>query len=215
VTALVTVETVLLALLVLLVAGLLRSHAEILRRLGPGESPLPEPRRGSADTHAAAITGETLEGDRVKLDFAAAAGSPTLLAFLSTGCSVCHGFWEGLGEATLPSPLQTLIVTRAEDRESPARLRELAPEGVPVVMSSAAWEDYRVPGAPYFVLVDGAIRGEGAASSWEALASLLKDAMDDVAITPSSGRARGERIDERFAAAGIGPDDPSLYPRND
>ena len=33
--ALVSVETVLLVLLVLLVAGLLRSHAEILRRLGP------------------------------------------------------------------------------------------------------------------------------------------------------------------------------------
>src|SRR3954449_6848514 len=34
---LVAVETVLLALLVLLVAGLLRSHAEILRRLGPAD----------------------------------------------------------------------------------------------------------------------------------------------------------------------------------
>ena len=36
-TALVAVETVLLVLLVVLVAGLLRSHAEILRRLGPAE----------------------------------------------------------------------------------------------------------------------------------------------------------------------------------
>ncbi|MEA2353553.1 MAG: hypothetical protein QOJ14_1967, partial [Thermoleophilaceae bacterium] len=34
-TALVAVETLLLVLLILLVAGLLRSHAEILRRLGP------------------------------------------------------------------------------------------------------------------------------------------------------------------------------------
>ena len=33
--ALVAVETLLLVLLTLLVAGLLRSHAEILRRLGP------------------------------------------------------------------------------------------------------------------------------------------------------------------------------------
>ena len=33
--ALVSVETVLLVLLVVLVAALLRSHAEILRRLGP------------------------------------------------------------------------------------------------------------------------------------------------------------------------------------
>jgi hypothetical protein len=34
-TALIACETVLLVLLVVLVAGLLRSHAEILRRLGP------------------------------------------------------------------------------------------------------------------------------------------------------------------------------------
>ena len=33
--ALVSVETVLLVLLVVLVAGLLRSHAELLRRIGP------------------------------------------------------------------------------------------------------------------------------------------------------------------------------------
>ena len=35
--ALVSVETVLLVLLVVLVAALLRSHAEILRRLGPDD----------------------------------------------------------------------------------------------------------------------------------------------------------------------------------
>ena len=38
-TALVAVETVLLVLLVVLVAGLLRSHAEILRRLGQADAP--------------------------------------------------------------------------------------------------------------------------------------------------------------------------------
>ena len=36
-TALVSVETVLLVLLIVLVVGLLRSHAELLRRLGPGD----------------------------------------------------------------------------------------------------------------------------------------------------------------------------------
>jgi hypothetical protein len=214
VTALVATETVLLVLLVILVAGVLRSHAELLRRLGPAESPLPEPRR-SSDTNPAAISGETLQGDAVKLDFGAGGGPPTLLAFLTTGCSVCHGFWQGLGETRLPGSVRALIVAHAEDRESPARLRELAPKDVPVVMSSAAWEDYGVPGAPYFVLVDGTIRGEGAASSWDALASLLRDASEDAAIQPGSGRDGARRIDERFAAAGIGPDDPSLYPGND
>jgi len=35
--AIVSVETVLLVLLLVLVAGLLRSHAEIMRRLGPAD----------------------------------------------------------------------------------------------------------------------------------------------------------------------------------
>ena len=42
--ALVSVETVLLVLLIVLVAALLRSHAELLRRLGPeGEPRVPAP----------------------------------------------------------------------------------------------------------------------------------------------------------------------------
>ena len=69
-------------------------------------------------------------------------------------------------------------------------------------MSSEAWEDYGVPGSPYFVLVqDGAIRGEGVATTWSALTSLVSDAVEE---------QRG--LDERLAAAGIGPDHPSLYP---
>jgi len=49
-TALVSVETVLLVLLLVLVAGLLRSHAEILRRLGPaGEA------RGEAESRATGV----------------------------------------------------------------------------------------------------------------------------------------------------------------
>ena len=48
-------------------------------------------------------------------------------------------------------------------------------------MSSQAWLDYAVPGAPYFVLTDGTIRGEGAATSWTALASLVSDAIADAA----------------------------------
>jgi hypothetical protein len=41
--AIVSVETVLLVLLLVLVAGLLRSNAEILRRLGPPGEPGPGP----------------------------------------------------------------------------------------------------------------------------------------------------------------------------
>jgi hypothetical protein len=85
VTAIVVTDTVLLVLLSLLVVGLLRSHAEILRRLGhddeehsrhdhggvEGASPnlqlidLPGPREESPP--AADIAGETPAGDAVKI----------------------------------------------------------------------------------------------------------------------------------------------------
>jgi len=203
VVALVSVETVVLVLLIVLVAALLRSHAELLRRLGPeGSDParLPEPAAGArADTAAPELAGVTPTGDATKLAFH---GAPTLLAFLSSGCTSCCAFWEKLGDSRPAPELRTVIVTRGADREQPAKLHRLAPAGVPVVMSSEAWKDYRVPGTPYFVLVqDGEIRGEGVATTWNALASLLGDAVED---------QRG--LDERLAAAGIGPEHPSLFP---
>jgi len=200
--ALVSVETVLLVLLVVLVAALLRSHAEILRRLGPegqGSPDLPEPPAGArVQTEAPEIAGVTPTGDAIKLAFD---GTPTLLAFLSSGCTSCARFWDTLGDRR-PAALETMIVTRGPDREQRSKLRGLAPDAVPVVMSSEAWEDYAVPGSPYFVLVeDGAIRGEGVATTWDALSSLVGDAIEE---------QRG--VADRLAAAGIGPDHPSLFP---
>jgi hypothetical protein len=228
--AIVSVETVLLVLLLLLVAGLLRSHAEILRRLGPPGEPadavIPRPPtvRSGSDGPAPALTGPTPTGDVVTLDFAGGVAAPTLLAFLTSGCTTCAGFWETLGERRLPPEVQTVIVAHGPDRERPARLRALAPPGMPVVMSSAAWEDYAVPGAPYFVFVDGAVRGEGVATTWQALASLVGDAIEDrreadrvVGFSTRGGPAaagpqRARRVEQTLAAAGIGPEHPSLYP---
>jgi hypothetical protein len=222
--ALVSAETVLLVLLVVLVAGLLRSHAEILRRLGPavesetgpsgaGLTPAAPNSRRDGNVPAAAIAGPTPSGDSISLDFQGGAAGPTLLAFLTTGCTTCAGFWETLGEPRLPPGVQTVIVTRGAERERPARLRSLAPPGVAVLMSSQAWETYAVPGAPYFVLVDRVVRGEGVATTWQALASLVSDAIEDQRESlRSTGTTRGERIDETLAAAGIGVDHPSLYP---
>jgi hypothetical protein len=204
VVAIVSVETVLLVLLVVLVAALLRSHAEILRRLGPPEDAhvpgVPAPPTGiRTDTDAPEIAGVTPTGDAIKLSLN---GAPTLLAFLSSGCSSCLRFWETLGEHPLPHGLQPMIVTRGPDREQRSKLRSLAPASVPVVMTSGAWEEYAVPGSPYFVMVQGGeIRGEGVATTWDALISLVGDAVEE---------QRG--VDERLAAAGIGPDHPSLFP---
>jgi hypothetical protein len=202
VVAVVSVETVLLVVLVVLVAALLRSHAEILRRLGPERSvpsSLPEPPAARTLISAPELAGVTPTGDAIKLTLD---GTPTLLAFLSSGCTSCAGFWETLDGDRLPAGVQPMIVTRGADREHRTKLRSLTPPGIPVVMSSEAWEDYAVPGSPYFVLVErGEIRGEGVATTWDALTSLLGDAVEE---------QRG--VDERLAAAGVGPDHPSLFP---
>jgi hypothetical protein len=77
-----------------------------------------------------------------------------------------------------------------------------------VVMSSRAWQDYEVPGSPYFVHVDGAtgtVAGEGSAPSWDRVASLLTGALEDAANTPA-------RITGALRAAGIEEGHPSLRP---
>jgi hypothetical protein len=246
-TVIVSVETMLLVLLVVLVAGLLRSHAEILRRLGPADAELPGPvptpattgpvptpattgavptpavaRSGAPGREATAIAGSTPDGDPLQLSFAAE--RPILLAFLTSGCATCARFWHGLGERRLPAGVRIVVVTRGRDRERPSRLRSLATPGLPVVMSSEAWEHYRIPGAPYFVLVDNEVRGEGVATSWAAVASLVSDAIEDQrairtvdedqrAVRTVDDDQRAVRtVDETLAAAGIGPDHPSLYP---
>ncbi|HWF73933.1 MAG TPA: hypothetical protein VG186_11345 [Solirubrobacteraceae bacterium] len=241
-TALVACETVLLVLLVVLVAGLLRSHAEILRRLGAEDTGAvrapasaapairgPEGVRRAPGAPAPDVAGTTPEGGAIKLSFASAGtgtgrgtgtgtdadagggagASPTLLAFLSSGCTTCQRFWEDLGGHRLPADVGLLVVTHGADRESPSRLRSLTPPGVTVVMSSEAFAAYDVPGAPYFVLVDGSVRGEGVATTWSALESLLTDAIEDAG---GGGGARADRIEARLAAAGIAPGDPSLHP---
>ena len=159
------------------------------------------------------LAGVTPDGDAVKLAFEGAGTAPTLLAFLTSGCGTCARSGRRSASAGCPV-VRTVIVTHGADRERPAKLRSLAPAGIPVVMSSEAWADYEIPGAPYFVMVDQAIRGEGVATTWRALASLVSDAIEDQrdAQRPGAGERRAERIDETFAAAGIGPGHPSLYP---
>jgi hypothetical protein len=213
VTVLVACETLLLVLLLLLVAGLLRSHAEILRRLGPpdeGESRLPEPGGRSGGRAARDVAGTTLAGDALMIGLGPSS-PPTLLAFLSSGCAVCERLWEDLragrpGE--LPAEVRLVAVVKDARAESPARLRAVARTSVPVVMSSAAWKDYGVPATPYFVYIEGGhVQGEGSASGWKQIVSLLRDATADAAH-----RNGGADAEDALAAAGIGPGHPSLYP---
>jgi hypothetical protein len=232
-TVLVATETLLLVLLAILVVGLLRSHAEILRRLGPpegaraadGTAVAGEAASPRAPAPAADIAGTTLDGAPVQVGVRPG-GPSTLLAFLSSGCLACRTFWESLGSdaPAVPGGARLVAITKDRDLESPARLRELAPAKVPLVMSSAAWRDYGVPTSPYFVYIDGRsgeVQGEGAASGWGQVASLLRDALDDAASAErasgrgASGAERLSRVDRELAEAGIGPGHESLYPSGD
>jgi hypothetical protein len=227
--AILVVETVVVVLLTLLVAGLLRSHAEILRRLhalgagldpdaaaegpSPTMSPPVDPRTPGSETFAAAtdLDGAGLRDDAVHVSVVGARRC-TLLAFLSSGCLTCQGFWEAFADGRgldLSADIRLVVVTKDGGEESISALRRLAPPHLPVVMSSAAWADYRVPGSPYFVLVDGRdgrVRGEGTGANWDQVKNLLRQALDD-----SPGDGREVRIDRELLAQGLAPGDPSLY----
>lgn len=232
-TILAIVDTVLLAVALVYIVALLRSHADILRRLtlleergpaAPGAaSGLPEPSDVEIDDPAP-ISGTTLAGDSVALSFGAGS-PPTLLAFLTSGCTSCAPFWAGLRErAGAPSLAgRVIVITHDATRESPARVARLAPGAAEIVMSSPAWEDYAVPASPHFVLTDGrgGIRGRGSALSWAQLETMVGDAGADAErVDADAGRpVRGRTTEERaarsaqaLARAGIGPGHPSLFP---
>lgn len=230
--AAVIAEGVALFLLALLVAGLLRSHAEILRALhdlGAGIDPdgaQPPARRPEGPT-ATISRSSSPAHDVVGLDrhgaTAAVAVSgaehDTLLAFLSTGCDTCRPFWSAL-RAGVDLPGVRIVVVVA-DEESESVVQDLAGENLDVIASSAAWTAYDVPGSPHFVYVDGSagrVVGEGTGPDWPAVRSLLLQANADRAVREQPRRRTQDvewrdnptRIDAELLAAGIGPGHPSL-----
>ena len=238
---LVVAELVVLVLMGVLVLGLLRSHALILKSLhdlgagleldraleeerGSGSAgPVPvelergvvTPTRGE-DSAAPEIEGHDLAGQGRRVDLT----GRTLLAFLTTGCSVCAGFWEEFrSPVDVPGGGHLLVVTKGDDEESPSALAQAASPGLEVVRSGAAWGDYDIPGSPYFVYVDGGrIIGEGSATSWAQVRDLMAQAVGDDEHRAADGFVdRGDRddpvsVDAELLAAGIGPDHPSLHP---
>jgi hypothetical protein len=150
VTAMVVLLTVLVAVLGVLVIGLLRSHAEILRRLhdlgadvyedramGPGPTPV-----GLTAVNRPSSAPERTPGDRTSdIQGVTPAGraaavslvgdTPSLLAFLSSGCTTCADIWaalDGLQPDDLPvEGIRIVAVTRDATHESPAAIARLAP----------------------------------------------------------------------------------------
>jgi hypothetical protein len=218
--AIVAAETVVLALLTVLVAGLLRSHAEILRRLhalGAGidsvdDGPIaPVLVNVGTRTRAQDVVGTGLNDDAMRLAVGGASHR-TLLAFLSSGCLTCREFWDAFADVDrleLPDDVRLVVVVKDASEESVTALRPLAPHGIPVVLSSATWSAYEVPGSPYFVLVDGRagrVRGEGTGTSWPQVRNLMLQASGD---TDPDGTEI--RIDRELLEYGVAPGDPSLY----
>lgn len=242
--ALLVLETVVLAVLCVLVAGLLRGYASVLRRLqeldGGGSAPAagnPPPFRTAngivepahqiegrddwAESHD--VDGVTLRGEIVSVR---TVGVPqdTIIAFLSASCEGCTGFWHELAEPgswTTPEGSRLLVVTKGPEEESPSVLSQLCPPGVDLVMSSAAWVDFAVPGSPYVVVADGRtgrVKGEGSGTSFSQVGGLIRQSVADsrhpamaAGTKPDSDRRRERDVDRILLSAGIGPNDASLY----
>jgi hypothetical protein len=255
--AVVIAEGVALVLLGVLVLGLLRSHALILKALHElgaglelereagtgvttattGGKPGPVPvelesgvvqatRKDSARAHD--IVGTDLDRSERHVTVTTP-GSRTLLAFLTSGCSVCQTFWDEFrGPVDVPGDGALAIIAKGSAEESPSVLRTLAGER-DVVQSSAAWVDYDIPGSPYFVYVEGGVvTGEGSATTWAQVRDLMAQGVaDNDEARRAAGRSgpgllvgedlgRGERdslprMDAELRAAGVTPGDPSLY----
>ena len=209
-TVVVVVEGIVIAVLALLVVGLLRSHAEILKRLHelgagmdagapaagsprPGrdfqvmpQMPSPPDREefgGSADLSGLGAGGAETMTVRVN-----GVEHDTIVAFLSSGCITCQNFWDAFRKPKklgLPAGTRLVVVTKGPDGESTSAVAELAPAGIPTVMSTEAFTDYDVPGSPYFVHVHGPtgrVRGEGTGPDWDQVFSLLSQASGDAEL---------------------------------
>lgn len=243
-TALLVLESVILAVLCVLVAGLLRGYASVLRRLheldsgalpaSPGSPPpfrtadgVIEPahqiegRDEWAESHD--VDGITLRGEIVTVR---TVGVPqdTIIAFLSSSCEGCTGFWQELADRAwaVPSGSRLLVVSKGPDEESPSVLEQLCPPDVDLVMSSQAWVDFAVPGSPYLVVADGRtgrVKGEGSGSSFSQVGGLIQQSVADGAhpavVKADSDRRRARDVDRVLLSAGIGPNDPSLYAGRD
>jgi hypothetical protein len=241
-------------LLGVLVAGLLRSHADILKSLhqlgvGVGEPAEVGGRAGTPGAEAPAqvpvTMGPPLPGERNSTSAPTVAGvTPTgdalavtmegnehltLLAFLSSGCTTCAGFWRAFEQPDqlgLPSHTRLVVVTKGPALEIPAEVAAQAPARLPVVMSTEAWSDYEVPGSPFFVLVDGRSGrriGEGVANHFSQVTELVRRAEADAQPFGLGGRGQAMAVgldgperesanDLELMAAGVLPGDPSLYP---
>jgi len=191
----------------------------------PGDAPTGSLPTSKRETWASAhdVVGQGLSGEVVSVR-TIGVRHDTVLVFLSSGCTGCGEFWGELadrGREAMASG-RLLIVTKGPDEESTGLLAQLCPPNLDLVMSSAAWADYQVPGSPYVVVVDGGsgrVKGEGSGTSLSQVSGLMRQAFGDLApmtasrsiIKPRADTEREVDVDRTLLAAGIGPGHPSLY----
>jgi hypothetical protein len=93
----------------------------------------------------------------------------------------CRDLWDGTAalRRDLPAAVRTVIVTRGPEHEDAEAIAALAPEDVTTVMTSAAYGDYRVAGAPFLVVVAGGeVLTEGVAWGVAETARTARQALD-------------------------------------
>jgi hypothetical protein len=147
--------------------------------------------RDAPATSAADLAGTDAERTGVQVRVVGTAAW-TLLLFLSSSCDGCRTLWDAVeGGWTLEDGAIDLVVVTRDPAEQDPRALPALPPGVPLVMSSAAWSDYRVYGPPFFVLVDGPGRRvvtEGVAWGIEQMADHVARARRDPTCGPDVPR---------------------------
>ncbi len=132
---------------------------------------------------ASDLKGIRPDGSSIEIRIADA-GRRILLVFLSTQCDGCDEYWRELGSpdgTALPGSVSAVVVTRGPAVLSAAEVEAASGRlgSVPVVMTDAAWSDYRVTGYPFLVLVDPETRtviGETVGFGWSDVHAMIRAA---------------------------------------
>jgi hypothetical protein len=144
-----------------------------LRPIGNG-SP-----KSSASWLARDLVGVTPSGESIEFSLDDAPDR-LLLVFLATNCDGCEDFWIGLQNPLgigLASNVSVVVITKGPETVRASDVMECAVglDGIPVIMSGAAWTDYQVFGYPFFVVVDAPTRkilGETVGFGWDDVVAL-------------------------------------------
>jgi hypothetical protein len=212
--------TLVVGLQMILLLGVLRSHADVIERVKPQQGRVAE--GGSATTaltmpdgvlappesvaeHAlATVRGQDLDLRPTEIGVAEGSGQYLLIAFLSTTCLTCLDIWRdvisgGAASASIDAgaggTAEVVLVLKGRELENLGKAQALAEETpVPVLFGQEAWDALEVPGSPYFALIERSstkVVGAGSAQSWSQIVSLASDGMLELSVEAQNGGTGG------------------------